>query len=459
MTRVIERTAFADFLARNDDGSIRVALATIHPADAAAILSEMPAERAAHVLRVLPDRKAAEILGFLEPEAQAPIVSALSRGELARIVAAMAHDERADLFNRLSEAERDALLPALAAAEREDIRKLASYREGTAGSVMTSDYATLAPELTVAEAIAKLRREAPDKETIYDAYVVDEGRRLVGVVSLRDLLLARDDQRVAEIMRREVIFARVDDPRELVAQKIADYDLLALPIVNGGEMLVGIVTVDDAMDVAERAQARRLLRFGGAAALGGPDLDILRSRFEEMFGQRFFWLALLTFFGLLTSHVVAAQSAMLEEVLILAAFLAPIIDMGGNTGSQSATLVIRAMALGQVQSVWRDFFRVLRRDLLVALALGLSVAVLEVVLAFLTKDVSPRVLLVVGLAMLVVTVAGSLIGLALPFAARIVKADPATLSAPVITSIMDFLGVLIYFGFAWLFLGDLLSRA
>ncbi|MCS6780572.1 MAG: magnesium transporter [Geminicoccaceae bacterium] len=456
MTRVLERTAFADFLARNDRESIRVALTAIHPADAAAILAGMPAEQAARALSALADRKAAEILGFLELDRQGELVAALGRADLVRIVSAMAHDERADLFNRLSEAERATLLPALAAAEREDIRKLASYPEGTAGSIMTSDYAALGPELSVGEAIAKLRKEAPDKETIYDAYVVDEGRRLVGVVSLRDLLLASDDARVGDIMRREVIFARVEDPRELVAQKIAEYDLLALPIVDGGAMLVGIVTVDDAMDVAERAQARRLVRFGGTTTLGGPDLDILRSRFRELFGQRFFWLALLTLFGILTSHVVAAQSAVLEEIVILAAFMAPIIDMGGNTGSQSATLVIRAMALGQVQTLWRDFFLVLRRDLLVALALGLAVAALEVALAFLTKDVSPEVLLVVGLAMLVVTAAGSLIGLALPFAARLVKADPATLSAPVITSIMDLLGVLIYFGLAWLFLGDLL---
>lgn len=457
MTRILERTALAEFLARDDVESIRVALVAIHPADAAAILADMPAEQAARALAALPDRRAAEILGFLEPEIQAPIVPALGRAGLARIVAAMAHDERADLFNRLSEAERAALLPALAAAEREDVRKLASYREGTAGSLMTSDYATLGPELRVAEAIAKLRREAPDKETIYDAYVVDEGRRLVGVVSLRDLLLARDDARVGEIMRREVVFARVEDPRELVARKIAEYDLLALPIVNGGEMLVGIVTVDDAMDVAEREQARRLVRFGGTAALGAPDLDILRSRFAAMFGQRFFWLALLTVFGILTSHLVAAQSAILEEIVILAAFMAPIIDMGGNTGSQSATLVIRAMALGQIRTMWRDFFRVLRRDVVVALALGVAIAALEILLAFLTKDVSLEVLLVVGLAMLVVTTAGSLIGLALPFAARLVKADPATLSAPVITSIMDLLGVAIYFGLAWLVLGDLLT--
>ena len=259
---------FAEFLARNDLESIRVALSTVHPADAAAVLAGMPAAEAARVLTALHERKAADILAFLEPEAQGAIAARLGRGELARIVAAMAHDERADLFNRLSEAEHEALLPALAATEREDIRKLASYPEGSAGSITTSDYAALAPELTVAEAIAELRREAPDEETIDDAYVIDEARRLVGVVSLRDLPVARDRATVGEIMRREVIAARVEDPRELVAQEIAEYDLLALPIVDGDEKLVGIVTVDDAMDVAERERARRLVRFGGARRAG-----------------------------------------------------------------------------------------------------------------------------------------------------------------------------------------------
>jgi magnesium transporter len=209
--------------------------------------------------------------------------------------------------------------------------------------------------------------------------------------------------------------------------------------------------------VAELVQARRLTQFGGTAALGGPEIDLMNSTLMDMFKARYFWLAFLTAFGMVSSIFVAAQEEILTEVLVLAAFIAPIIDMGGNTGSQSATLVIRAMALGQVRSVWRDIGRVLKRDLPVALALGVGVAILEVVLALVFKDgLIPEVLWVVGLSMLACTIAGSLFGVTIPFLARRLNIDPATLSAPLITSVMDLLGVFIYFGIAYAFLADML---
>ena len=215
---------------------------------------------------------------------------------------------------------------------------------------------------------------------------------------------------------------------------------------------MGIVTVDDARDVAEIEEAAELARFGGSK-LNTAELDLRTSSLTRMFSARFFWLAVLTLFGVLTSNLVAAQEALLSETIILAAFLAPIIDMGGNTGSQSATLVIRAMALGQIRLTWKDVWFVLRRDLPVALLLGLGIAILEGVLALVSKGVGTDILLIVGLSMLSVTVAGSLIGLLLPFAAKKIGADPATLSSPLITSVMDLSGVLIYFAFAYFFLG------
>ncbi|MCS6986031.1 MAG: magnesium transporter [Sphingomonadaceae bacterium] len=453
-TTLVTDTDLGALLARRDFATLQRLLSPLPPADLARSVAALEADEAARVVAALPPAVAARAFGYFDPELQLRIARALPRVALQQLFRDMPHDERADLWKNLPEDERDAILPGLAAAEREDIRRLASYPEGTAGSIMSSDYAVLSPELTAAQAIDRLRAEAPDRETIYDAYVIDADRRLVGVVSLRDLLLAPPDRRVADIMTREVVFVRVDDPREAVAETIAQYDLLAVPVVNGGDALVGIVTVDDALDVAQTALARRLTQFGGTASLGGPDIDVVRSPFREMFSKRVFWLILLTFFGILTSTFVANQEALLEEAIILAAFVAPIIDMGGNTGSQSATLVIRAMALGQVKLRWRDFAFLLKRDLPVAAALGVTIALLEAVLAHFSKAPGADVLLVVGLSMLVVTVVGSLVGLVLPFIGRALKADPATLSAPTITSVMDLLGVFIYFGFAYAFLGD-----
>ncbi|MFN3287038.1 MAG: magnesium transporter [Sphingomonadaceae bacterium] len=435
-------------------------LADAQPADGAEALWDVPADTLAAVLAAMPPAGAARLVGYFDPARQLELARTLPRAAMQKLFAAMPHDERADLWKALPEDARDALLPGLAAAEREDIRRLASYAEGTAGSIMTSDYVTLLPTLGAAAALDVLRREAPDRETIYDCYVIDDDRRLLGVVSLRDILLAPAGARIADIMTRDVVFARADDPREAVAEQIADYDLLAIPVVDPDDRLVGIVTVDDALDVAEAALARRLTRFGGSSAPEGVELDLMGSGLATLYRGRVVWLALLAVVGIVTSTLVAAQSALLEQVIVLAAFITPIIAMGGNTGSQSATLVIRAMALGQVDSIWRDVLRVLARDLPVAIALGLTVAGIVVGLSWLTKGgLMPEVLMAVGLSMVAVTVAGSLFGVLIPFLARAAKVDPATLSAPLITSMMDLVGVLIYFGIASALLAEKLAAA
>jgi magnesium transporter len=230
-----------------------------------------------------------------------------------------------------------------------------------------------------------------------------------------------------------------------------------IAVVDKEGRLVGAIDAEKGLELAEEREAQRITVFGGTVDVGGPDVDIVTSPFRRIFGARVFWLILLTVFGIFTSNFVAQQEELLSSVLILAAFIAPIIDMGGNTGSQTATLVIRAMALGQTRPRLRDFLYILKRDIPVALAMGVTIAVLEAILAYFSKGVGGDVLLVVGLSMLAVTVVGSLIGVALPFIARRLGFDPATLSSPFITSVMDLLGVLIYFGFAYYFLSDLIK--
>jgi magnesium transporter len=426
--------------------------------DVVEALDPHPPEAVAPLLLTLPADLRATLFSYLDEERQDALLRLLPRAAVVELFEQMPADDRADLFNRLSEEARAQILPALAKVERDDILKLAAYPEGTVGSVTTSDYASVAPELTVAEALAALRAGAPDKETIYVVYVLDAERRLLGTVSLRELVLARPETKVAEIMKREPVFARADWPRAQAAELIRRYDLLALPVVNGGGRMIGIVTVDDAMDIEKEAGAAQLARFGGTGTLGGPDLDVIASPFAQMFKVRVFWLAILTFFGILTSTFVAQQEEMLSRVIVLAAFIAPIVDMGGNTGSQAATLVIRAMALGELKLRWRDVWFIVRRELPVALALGVAIGALEVILAWFSKGVGWDVLTVVGLAMLACTALGGVIGALLPFAARRIGTDPATLSSPLITSVMDLLGVFIYFALAYAFLGHLLME-
>lgn len=442
-----------------DAGAFAQLVRSTHPSDVIEALEMLATPQVVALLMTLAPQDRAELFAHFPQRVQDQLLQAMPREAVVQLFERMPSDDRADLFNRLGAEAQQKLLPALAKVEREDILRLASYPEGTVGSVTTSDYVQVSPGMTVAQALAHVRATAPDKETIYDIYVVDAEGRLRGTVSLRELLLADDQAVVGDIMRREPVFARASWPRTQAADLIRRYDLLALPVVNGGDRMIGIVTVDDAMDIDKEQDASQLARFGGAATLGGPDLDVISSPFKDMFRVRVFWLAVLTLFGILTSTFVAAQEEMLSQVIVLAAFIAPIVDMGGNTGSQAATLVIRAMALGELKLRWRDVGFVIRRELPVAAALGVVIALLEAALAFVSKGVSGQVLLVVGLAMLLCTALGGIIGALLPFAARRIGTDPATLSSPLITSVMDLLGVFIYFGLAYVFLGDLLTGA
>lgn len=430
---------------------------TLPYADLADALEAHPAAQVAPLLMTLETGARTALFAHLSAAQQDALLRVLPRRAVVALFEQLPSDDRADLFNRLNDEARQQLLPALAKVEREDILRLASYPEGSVGSVTTSDYATVGADLSVADALYALRTGAPDKETIYVVYVLDEQRHLLGTLSLRELVLARPGAQVAELMRRDPVFARAEWPAGEAAELIRRYDLLAVPVINGGDRMIGIVTVDDAMDIEKEQDTTQLARFGGTAALGGPDLDLRSSSFRQLFTTRVFWLTFLTVFGILTSTFVAAQEALLSQVIILAAFVAPIIDMGGNTGSQSATLVIRAMALGDIKLKWADVWFVLKRELPVAAALGGAIALLEAVLAFFAKGVGGEVLLVVGLTMLTVTILGGLLGTVLPFVARRLGTDPAALSAPLITSVMDLLGVFVYFGFAYMFLGHLLQ--
>ena len=448
--------AVADALRRRNGPALAALAAEHHPSDMAEALATQDKRAVAPLLSVLDAETLSRIVVYFSTEERHALLRALPRPAALALIAAMPADERADVFNTLDAPARTRLLSALDARERDDILRLAAYPEGSVGSVTTSDYVAVRPGMRVAEALAHVRRTAADRETIYIVYVKDEDGRLCGTLSLRELLLADDALPVAAVMRRTPVFARAHWPMRTAAELVARYDLLAVPVINGGDRMIGIVTVDDALDIERQEDAGRLARFGGSTVGDDTDLNILTTPFRRMFAVRAFWLVLLTLFGVVTSTFVAAQEEILSRVIVLAAFIAPIVDMGGNAGSQSATLVIRAMALGDVRPRRRDVWRVLRRELPVAAALGLIVAVLESLLARFSKGIGMDVLLTVGLSMLVCTVLGGLIGALLPFAARRIGTDPATLSSPLITSIMDMVGIFIYFAFAYAFLNGLL---
>jgi len=430
-----------DRLRDGDTDSILTYFEDQHSADIANLLASLDAGESGALLRLLPLDERADVFGYLDPDDQIEIGRALGRREFAKIVSEMSPDERADLFNRLPQEQQETLLPALAQAEREDIRKLASYPEGTAGAVMTSDYATLAPDLTAREALERLRIAAPDKETIYYAYVVDGERRLAGVVSLRDLILADATARVADIMDTNVIHARAEDSRADVARKIAKYDLIALPIINGGDALVGIVTQDDAMDVVEEEATKD---FRKAGAVGTLDTSLKEAGIGLLYRKRISWLVVLVFFNIFSGAGLSLFQNTIVSHVALVFYLPLLIAGGGNAGAQASTLMVRALATGDVGLA--DWGQMLARELLVAAGLGVTMALAVASIGVLRGG--PEIAIIVAATMVLVVIVGGLIGASLPFLLSRFNLDPASASAPLITSIADVAGVIIYLGIA-----------
>jgi len=412
-----------------------------HPADIAAALSEIDPGEAWKLLCALPVTVQANVFGYIEPELQAETIEHMTRPQLTALITEMDADDRADVYNRLSEDQQEMILPALAHVERENIRRLAAYEEGTAGAIMTSDYATLRPELTAKEAIAQLRREAPDKETIYRTYVLKDDRELIGTVRLTDLILAPPSRRIADLMDDDPVYVNADDDQEDVARKVAKYDILAVPVVDAQHHLVGIVTHDDAMDALEEEATEDFLRLG---AHGDIDESVRSAGIFTLYRARIVWLVLLVFGNLLSGFGIAYFEDIIAAHIALIFFLPLLIASGGNAGAQAATLMVRALATGEVRS--RDWGRMLGREFLVAAALGVTMALAVSGIGVFRGG--PDIAMVVASSMIIIVLVGSLIGMSLPFVLSRLKLDPATASAPLVTSIADATGVVIYFTIA-----------
>lgn len=416
-----------------------------HPADAAAALDDLEPRHVRDLLTELDLQRRAGVFGYLRPEMQVAMARLFERRQLAALITEMDADDRADVFNKLSPDQQSALLPGLAHAERENIRRLAAHAEGTAGAIMTSDYATLAPGLSAQAAIDVLRREAPDKETIYRAYVLDDERRLIGAVRLRDLILAPADTPVEELMDRDPVIAGLNDHQEEVARQIARYDILAVPVTDEAGRLVGIVTHDDALDALQEEATEDFHKLGTVERLPGSVRD---ASVRTLYQKRVFWLALLVFGNLFSGAGIAYFEDTISAYVALVFFLPLLIGSSGNAGAQAATLMVRALATGDVRM--RDWGKLLGREVVVALALGATMA-LAVSLIGIFRG-GPEVALVVASTMVLVVIVGSLIGMSLPFLLHRFNLDPATASAPLVTTIADAVGVVIYFTIATAFL-------
>ncbi|WP_339734124.1 magnesium transporter [uncultured Gimesia sp.] len=427
-------------LNENDTEGIKEFCEALYPAVTAEILEELDSQDVWRVLVCSTPEKQAEIFQFLALPQQIEIVGVIDRGPLSKLIEEMAPDDRVDLLTRMDDDHVEELLPLIAQAERRDIRKLLSYPEDSAGAIMTTEYASLPENVSVAQALEKLRHQAPDSEIISYIYVVDEGRRLQGIVSLRELIFARPTRPLSELINRDVISVRVDDDQEFVAQQMAKYDFIAIPVVDRQNQLVGIVTHDDAIDIMQEEATEDTYRL---AAVEPLEDSYLSTSLKTVIQKRIGWLIFLLVPSFLAAKVLEHYEALSDKYEWLILFIPLILASGGNAGSQSATLIIRAMALeSNIQQ--EDLRALLRKELQLGFLLGSGLSLISffIAWAFTAQLIQATV---VGLAVFLVVLMGISAGGMLPMGFRRLGMDPALMSNPFITALVDILGLIIYF--------------
>lgn len=430
--------------------SLRDILSTMNPADIAAIFDDLDQACLPLLFRLLPKELAAETFVEMEPDAQELLIRGFSDSELREVLDELYVDDAVDIVEEMPANVVRRILSQADPDMRKDINEILRYPENSAGSIMTTEYVSLRPGMTVEEAILRIRRTGVDKETIYTCYVT-KNRTLIGLVSVKDLLLAQDDdETVDKIMETNVISVHTHTDQEEVARMFSKYNFLALPVVDTENRMVGIVTFDDAMDVMEDEATEDMEIMGGMTP---SDKTYLRSSTFDLFKHRIPWLMLLmvsaTFTGLIITHF---ESALAAQVA-LTAFIPMLMDTGGNSGSQSSVTVIRSLSLGEIE--FSDLPRVVWKEIRTAVLCGISLAaacfakiMLVDRLMLGNEDVTCLVALVVCATMALTVLVAKVIGCVLPMLAKKVGFDPAVMASPFITTIVDALSLLIYFGIA-----------
>tara|TARA_R100000027_G_scaffold67340_1_gene65677 strand:- start:44498 stop:45877 length:1380 start_codon:yes stop_codon:yes gene_type:complete len=447
-----------DLLAANNSGELRRFCESEHAAIVADRLAELNEEEVWGIIKTTKPERQAEIVSHLPIALQSRLILSLQRSDAGLLLVEMPPDDRAGLFRQLDEEQRERIYPSIATAEREDIRRLTAHPADSAGSVMSSDYVALERSMTVAEALHQIRLEAPEKEIVYYVYVLDKARRLIGLVSLKNLIIAKENSTIEELMRSDFVTAHVTDDKETAARKIQKFDLIALPVVNDENVLVGIITHDDALDVITQEQQEDLEKL--MAISGSHDVGTyLQTPALVHFKNRAYWVVGLAALGLVSGLIIHSFEDSLAQLMILALYMPMVADTGGNTGSQSATVVVRGLALGEIRP--RDIFRVLFKELRVSLLLALVLAVLsfgKVLFLSHGADIPPgftieRIASVIALSLGMQVVTATLIGAWLPMIASKFKLDPAVVASPALTTIVDITGLLLYFTAAKMMLG------
>ncbi len=451
---IVEKTIL-QMLENKKYTALRDVLSTMNPADIAEIFTELEPREIPLLFRLLPKEMAADAFSEMEVEAQEVLIQGFSDNELKILLDELYADDAAELVEEMPANVVKRILRQATPQMRQAINQILRYPENSAGSLMTTEYVTLRPQMTVEESILRIRRQGFDKETIYTCYVT-QGKKLLGLVTVKDLLLCPDDEtKVEDIMLTNLICVNTQTDQEEVAKMFAKYNFLALPVVDMENRMVGIITFDDAMDVMEEETTEDMELMGGMLP---SEKTYLRSSAWELFKNRIPWLLLLMISATFTGMIINSFESALAAQAALIAFIPMLMGTGGNSGSQSSVTVIRALSLGELDL--DDLPRVIWKEIRTAVLCGVALAVVCFGKIWLidrmlmgNEQITLLVDTVVCLALAVTVLVAKLVGAILPIFAKVLKLDPAVMASPFITSIVDALSLLVYFMFANLLLG------
>ncbi|QNB46126.1 magnesium transporter [Thermanaerosceptrum fracticalcis] len=441
------------YIAHLDAEKAKTFLNDLQPVDIAEIIEELELKEQQWILSLLDSETAALVLNELDPELGGELLGHLNEERAGEILEEMSFDDAADLLSELSDQEQNKYLELLESEDQQDVRELMTYREDTAGGLMTTEYVAVREDITAARAIEVLREIAPDAETVYYVYVINLKNQLVGVISLRELIIANPDSLIRDIMRRKVVSVPVDMDQEEVARIVTKYNFLAVPVIDHDNSLLGIITVDDVIDVIHEEAAEDLYRLAGAA---GEEEEEEEEFFQRIFASlkaRLPWLFITMLGGLVSGRVLSGFSEQIDAVVALAFFIPLLTGMGGNVGTQSSTVTVRGIATGQIKE--DQIFTVVLRESLVGAAIGSILGLIVGVIASVWQQ-KPMLGIVVGLAMLGNMLTAATMGTLVPLIFRRIGIDPAVASAPFISTAIDITGLLIYSTLATLLIAYLL---
>lgn len=420
----------------------------LNPADAAVVLEEMPEQKTPVLFRLLPKELAADTFAYMSPEAQELLVRGFSDRELDEVMEQLFLDDAVDMIEEMPANVVKRILRHVDPTTRKMINQVLNYPKDSAGSIMTMEYVDLKRSMTVEQAFERIRRTGVEKETIYTCYVTDSRRKLEGIVTVKDLLLARNNEIIRDIMETNVKSVTTHADQEEAARALSKYDFLALPVVDAEQRLVGIVTVDDAIDVIQEEATEDIEKM---AAIAPSDRPYMKTNVWETWFKRVPWLLFLMISATFTSGIISSFEDALAASVVLTSFIPMLMDTGGNSGGQSSATIIRGLSLGEIH--YRDVPKVLLKECSVALLCGGTLAAANFLKLMLVDRVGVAVAAVVCITLVAAVVVANIVGSSLPVLAKRLGLDPTVTASPLITTIVDAVALIIYFNIAKLILG------